>query len=105
MILKFVHVYDCLDHSGNIFLASGSQDAVIRLWKFAITENDSTCKPDQNLKDKLQLETKQFNVIKQDGSICSYIIQLETVISGHDGWIYGVHWKPNCSSGIKNNQL
>lgn len=36
---------------------------------------------------------------KRDGSECIYMIQLETVISGHDGWIYGVHWKPNFCTG------
>jgi len=40
-----------------------------------------------------------LNVVKNDGSVHSYVIQLETVISGHDGWIYGVHWNPNLSSG------
>lgn len=48
----------------------------------------------------LKLESKKLNVIKQDGSACNYVVQLETVISGHDGWVYGVHWNPNVNQGI-----
>uniref|UniRef100_A0A2H8TKM3 Elongator complex protein 2 n=1 Tax=Melanaphis sacchari TaxID=742174 RepID=A0A2H8TKM3_9HEMI len=84
---------------GNLLLASGSQDSVIRLWKFTIEENYNTCKSIKEFDDTLKLESKKFNVTKQDGSECIYVIQLETVISGHDGWIYGVHWKPPFGTG------
>lgn len=83
-----------------MFLASGSQDSIIRLWKFTIEENYNTCELNKELENVLKLEHKKLNVIKQDGSACCYVIQLETVISGHDGWIYGVHWKQNFCSGI-----
>lgn len=89
-----------LDNSGNLFLASGSQDAVIRLWKFTIEENArDTCKLNKLLDDVIKLESKKLRVLKNDGSTCCYTIQSETVISGHDGWIYGVHWKRNVCPG------
>lgn len=87
------------DNSKNLFLASGSQDSVIRLWKFTIEENYNTCTPSKELEDKLKVESKKLNVMKQDGTICNYVIQLETIISGHDGWIYAVHWKPSLCIG------
>lgn len=93
-----------LEISGNLFLASGSQDSVIRLWKFIIEQNYNTEELNKELKNVLKLESKKLNVIKQDGSTCSYVIQLETVISGHDGWVYGVHWKPNFCKGILQNK-
>lgn len=99
MFHNVAYVY-FLDNSGNLFLASGSQDAVIRLWKFTIEENTGgTCKSNKVLDDVIKLEIKKLNVLKNDGSVCCYEIQLETVISGHDGWIYGVHWKRNVCSG------
>ncbi|VVC32544.1 Hypothetical protein CINCED_3A022921 [Cinara cedri] len=90
------------ENSGTLFLASGSQDSVIRLWKFTIEDNYNNSEIKKEFNNVLKLESKNLNIIKQDGSACSYVIQLETVISGHDGWIYGVHWKPNFCSG---NQL
>lgn len=98
LILLFcIFVY--LDDLGNIYLASGSQDSVIRLWKFTIEENDIS-KSNKELENSLKLESKNFTVTKTDGSIGSYMIQLETVITGHDGWIYGVHWRPKICTGI-----
>lgn len=44
------------------------------------------------MEKSLKLESKKFNVVKNDGSVSSCVIQLETVITGHDGWIYEVHW-------------
>lgn len=85
---------------GNLFLASGSQDSVIRLWKFTIGKSYNNSISNKEVNDTLKLESKTFNVTKQDGSDCIYMIQLETVISGHDGWIYGVHWKPNYFTGV-----
>lgn len=68
------------------------------MWKFTVEEN-YTFLSNKELEDKLKIESKKLNVMKQDGTICSYVIQLETVISGHDGWIYGVHWKPSLYIG------
>lgn len=84
---------------GGLFLASGSQDSMIRLWKFTTEENtnDSTSN-----EETLQLEQKKINVSKQDGSNLVYVIQTESVISGHDGWIYGVNWKSKSCSGNVN---
>lgn len=73
---------------------------MIRLWKFTKEINDNNCKSSKELNDSLRLESKKIDIMKEDGSICSYAIQLETAISGHDGWIYGVHWKPKISHGI-----
>ncbi|XP_050422943.1 elongator complex protein 2 [Adelges cooleyi] len=83
---------------GGLFLASGSQDSMIRLWKFTTEENtnDSTSN-----EETLQLEQKKINVSKQDGSNLVYVIQTESVISGHDGWIYGVNWKSKSCSESK----
>ncbi|XP_050302290.1 elongator complex protein 2 [Anthonomus grandis grandis] len=59
------------DVNGDLLLASCSQDSLIRIWRF------SHC-----------------------GKKClSAEAMLETVLSGHEGWVYSVHWNP------KNMQL
>lgn len=71
------------------------------MWKFISKDNENTCSPNKELESALKLECKQLSVAKNNGLISNYVIQLETVISGHDGWIYGVHWKPNSHLGIQ----
>lgn len=70
------------------------------MWKFTVEGNDSTCNSNKELGDTLKLESKKLTVVKENGLVYNYVIQLETIISGHDGWIYGVHWKPNFHLGI-----
>ncbi|XP_050542777.1 elongator complex protein 2 [Daktulosphaira vitifoliae] len=86
---------------GLLFLASGSQDSMIRLWKFSIEENIQHSSYEYS-KETLQLERKKMIIEKNDGSNLTYIIQTETVISGHDSWIYGVNWK---SKNVSDSKL
>lgn len=74
------------------------------MWKFTVEVNDNTCNSNKEIEDTLKLESKKLTVVKQNGLVCNYIIQLETIISGHDGWIYGVHWKPNFHLGISKKK-
>ncbi|KAM0731926.1 Elongator complex protein 2 [Formica fusca] len=70
------------DGEGNLFLATGSQDNMIRLWKItgAVTESST---------DELEQKRDTFTINDRE-----YNITLESVLSGHEGWIYGVHWQP-----------
>ncbi|XP_050596608.1 elongator complex protein 2 [Bombus affinis] len=73
--------FNC-DTNNSILLASGSQDAMIRLWK--ISANSTEFSNDE-LHQKEQVFTA--NGIK-------YNITLESILYGHEGWVYGVHWYP-----------
>nr|XP_034189506.1 probable elongator complex protein 2 [Osmia lignaria] len=83
----------CMDFSwdteNSILLASGSQDAMIRLWKISVNKTEL-------LNDELSQKEQIFVVNNR-----KYNITLESVLCGHDGWIYGVHWYPQQSN--KNN--
>ncbi|CAL7943550.1 unnamed protein product [Xylocopa violacea] len=70
------------DTDNSILLASGSQDAMIRLWKISANKTES-------LNDELHQKQQMFvtNGIE-------YNVTLESVLYGHEGWIYGVHWCP-----------
>ena len=76
----------CMDiienDNGDTFLASGSQDSLIRLWKLSVKKEES----DNN---ELRAKTEQFKVNEKE-----YEVVLESILSGHDGWVYGVNWHP-----------
>lgn len=67
-------------------LASGSQDKFIRLWRISElkTENDET--------NKLSITTK-FS-IKDKEVVKEFTTKLESVLCGHEGWVYEVQWSP-----------
>ena len=73
------------DSSGNCFLATGSQDATIRLWKICAGEKETGDKR----QDETQKRIKRFSLGSEN-----YGITLESILCGHDHWVYGVHWHP-----------
>ncbi|XP_015126218.1 probable elongator complex protein 2 [Diachasma alloeum] len=60
-------------------LASGSQDGTIRLWKISISSQE---KPPEDRVNEFTVENQLFEVT------------LESILSGHEHWVYGVHWHP-----------
>ncbi|XP_068792398.1 elongator complex protein 2 isoform X2 [Struthio camelus] len=71
----------------DLFLASCAQDCLIRIWKvctkskqFAETEDDS-----------IRLKENAFTV---KDTVTTYAITLESVLAGHENWVYAVHWQP-----------
>ncbi|KAI4502559.1 hypothetical protein M0802_002471 [Mischocyttarus mexicanus] len=71
------------DVEGNLLIATGSQDATIRLWKISVDKEEKSS--ENILEQKKQLF--EVNGIK-------YNTTLESVLSGHEGWVFGVHWYP-----------
>nr|XP_018912100.1 PREDICTED: probable elongator complex protein 2 [Bemisia tabaci]XP_018912102.1 PREDICTED: probable elongator complex protein 2 [Bemisia tabaci] len=72
-----------VDTNKDLILASGSQDTTVRLWRFSRKKENEKI----NL-DELRVEEK---VIKVDEKT-SFVITADSVLSGHEGWVYGVHW-------------
>ncbi|KAL0111799.1 hypothetical protein PUN28_013171 [Cardiocondyla obscurior] len=70
------------DKDGNLFLATGSKDSTIRLWKITETVEESRS-------NELKLESDNFVINHRQ-----YNVTLESVLCGHENWIYGVHWQP-----------
>ncbi|XP_043668113.1 probable elongator complex protein 2 [Vespula pensylvanica] len=83
------------DIEGNILIATGSQDATIRLWKISIY------KEEKSSEEILEQKKHLFEVDE-----IKYNTTLESVLSGHEGWIYGVHWYPvKKKDGINHNSI
>uniref|UniRef100_UPI00398EA3B4 elongator complex protein 2 isoform X2 n=1 Tax=Pristiophorus japonicus TaxID=55135 RepID=UPI00398EA3B4 len=74
---------------GNLLLASCSQDCLIRIWKI-FTRTESTSKDcDEGI---IKLKEDIFHV-QSDKGVESYAVMLETVLAGHENWVYGLHWQ------------
>ncbi|XP_048466977.1 elongator complex protein 2 isoform X2 [Rhincodon typus] len=75
---------------GNLLLASCSQDCLIRIWRiFIMTESTSKLCDG----DIIKLKEDIFHV-QSDKGLVTYAVTLETVLAGHENWVYGVHWQP-----------
>lgn len=66
-------------------IASCSQDSYVRIWSITNLDKNS-----QALDDKIKIEKKTFTILDQQ-----WTTSLETVLSGHEGWVYSVHWHIN----------
>ncbi|KAF5303387.1 hypothetical protein FQA39_LY09978 [Lamprigera yunnana] len=72
-----------VDDKGDLILASSSQDCSIRLWRFS--HSKILFEPF----NRYDLILKK-NRIKTLGS--EYVISLESILVGHDAWVYSVNW-------------
>nr|XP_012220137.1 PREDICTED: probable elongator complex protein 2 [Linepithema humile] len=81
------------DSQGNAFLATGSQDNMIRLWKISETVVQPPSDELEQKKDIFTINDREYNVT------------LESVLCGHEGWVYGVHWQPTEGKNSNNMRL
>ena len=75
--------------SGDLLLASCSQDLYIRVWRVVKAEKD------QKSNDLLQLKGNKFQLLSVE-----YCVTLETVLLGHEDWVYSVQWRPQPTTGM-----
>ncbi|XP_017054373.1 probable elongator complex protein 2 [Drosophila ficusphila] len=85
---------DFVEDGEDLLLASGSQDNFIRLWRIAPRSEEQMR---ENRIDLLQInnsdsEIKVEEKILELGKEAWYAVSLESVLYGHEGWIYGVQW-------------
>lgn len=78
-----------------ILLASSSQDTFIRLWKISsrpvIRRSILTNGDLFSSSNEIKVEEKLFKTKSLKAERC-YAVALESVLLGHDGWVYGVKW-------------
>uniref|UniRef100_A0A8D2DDR0 Elongator complex protein 2 n=1 Tax=Sciurus vulgaris TaxID=55149 RepID=A0A8D2DDR0_SCIVU len=73
----------------DLFLASCSQDCLIRIWRLYVKLTSSEIQD-----DNIRLKENTFTV--EDGSIkIAFAVTLETVLAGHENWVNAVHWQPS----------
>ncbi|XP_046845243.1 elongator complex protein 2-like isoform X2 [Xenia sp. Carnegie-2017] len=99
--LNFTH----LDNN-DIMLASCSQDHFIRVWRIS-HGSDDYMKSDENKNEDnmepLELTSSKMTII-DNGVSLSYFVVLETILSGHEGWVYSARWHPKISQNGKDHQ-
>nr|XP_003474051.1 elongator complex protein 2 [Cavia porcellus] len=73
----------------DLFLASCSQDCLIRIWRLCIKSTSSEMQD-----DNIRLKENTFT-IENEGSEVTFGVTLETVLAGHENWVNAVHWQPS----------
>ncbi|XP_010279373.1 PREDICTED: elongator complex protein 2 [Nelumbo nucifera] len=86
----------------SLFLVSSSQDRSIRIWK--ITLNVSSADPKVPCrKEHIGLTSYIEGPLLVAGS-SSYQISLESLLIGHEDWVYSVEWQPpSCAAAGEND--
>ncbi|XP_009698023.1 PREDICTED: elongator complex protein 2, partial [Cariama cristata] len=74
----------------DLFLASCAQDCLIRIWKVCTKSKQLPETED----DAIRLKENVFTVKDAD---TTYAVTLESVLAGHENWVYAVHWQPSFS--------
>ncbi|XP_053687063.1 elongator complex protein 2 [Sabethes cyaneus] len=96
----WVRGLDCVTDVGNddLLLASASQDAFIRLWRISQREQIAKQKSFEEFAadEDIVLEERIFEVRHGERNFY-YAISLESVLQGHEGWVYGVHFSKHGS--------
>lgn len=79
----------------SLLLVSSSQDKGIRIWK--ITLQDSSA---NNKKQQTSLASYIKGPVLVAGS-SSYQISMESLLIGHEDWVYSVEWQPPSISSVE----
>uniref|UniRef100_A0A8C9T233 Elongator complex protein 2 n=1 Tax=Scleropages formosus TaxID=113540 RepID=A0A8C9T233_SCLFO len=79
--------------TGEDSLSSCAQDCLIRIWK-VFPKEDASADDGGGGGDTIKMKEDVF----EDSSI-AFAVALETVLAGHENWVYGVHWHPPVVTG------
>lgn len=91
--------------NGDLLIATASQDTFIRLWRIALRPNIDSPPPSKMVdiftaNESIQVQEQVFTV-KGDEKTLKFAVKLESVLLGHDNWIYGVHWARTASGRLQ----
>ncbi|KAM9097565.1 elongator complex protein 2 [Sarcophilus harrisii] len=78
----------------DLFLASCSQDCLIRVWKLYVKSASLEIQEDNDIK----LKENTFT-LNNGSAEATYAVTLETVLAGHENWVNAVHWQPSYYTG------
>ncbi|XP_066479566.1 elongator complex protein 2 isoform X2 [Tiliqua scincoides] len=76
---------------GDLFLASCAQDCLIRIWKVHAVSSSLV---DIQGDNTIRLKENIFTVKNYSGSDTSFAVTLDSVLAGHENWVYAIHWQP-----------
>ncbi|XP_057757735.1 elongator complex protein 2 [Arachis stenosperma] len=87
--------------ANNIFLVSSSQDKCIRIWKMALRSSITTGKGIYK-KEEISLLSYIEGPVLVAGS-SSFQISLESLLIGHEDWVYSVQWQPPLVDSVERD--
>ena len=83
-----------LGGSGDLLLATCSQDSFVRLWRI----REETSGKVQEDAEELTVKANTFG-LGCHGSARTFAVTLEAVLIGHEDWVYSVDWHPPIIKG------
>ncbi|XP_014211711.1 probable elongator complex protein 2 [Copidosoma floridanum] len=84
-----------LNDDESLFAATSSKDSTVRLWKISQVTNSTKTNKGKKLKPKklyFLMQNKEYEIV------------LESILFGHDSWVYEVHWHPMVKRNGKYSQ-
>ncbi|CAO2830138.1 unnamed protein product [Amaranthus hypochondriacus] len=81
-----------------LLLVSSSQDKTIRIWKMVLSDNSGK----SERKDVIGLASYIEGPLFVSGP-STYQISLESLLIGHEDWVYSVQWQPPSSTSTEND--
>lgn len=92
----WVREIDIIVDNNDILLATSSQDTFIRLWRLSPRADNSTAtRKEINLENDIQIEERIITIKSRNEKELYYALSLESVLQGHEGWVYSIHWFRN----------
>lgn len=92
-------------NNSELLIASAAQDTFIRLWRISARQTiEAIQRKRANVfasNDEIQIEEKIFTVKTDTDKTLSYAVTLESVLLGHDGWVYSVHWSKSADNKLQ----
>uniref|UniRef100_A0A0B7ACE9 Elongator complex protein 2 n=2 Tax=Arion vulgaris TaxID=1028688 RepID=A0A0B7ACE9_9EUPU len=87
------------DDCGDIFLATCSQDHLIRVWRLAQRSDSAQSaqqfQPVSDLQIDEDITAKETVIsVKANDKEINFAVRLESVLCGHENWVYSVRWQP-----------
>jgi elongator complex protein 2 len=90
--------YERYDGTGDILLASASQDKYIRLWRFHWRDNATSGNSVSEAVDST-ITSLSNKVQEVGGADDRYTVTFEALLIGHEDWIYTARWAPRHTDG------
>ncbi|KAM0953126.1 putative transcription factor WD40-like family [Dioscorea sansibarensis] len=90
----------CDNENNSLFLASASQDRTIRIWKTALHVSSANSEVPYR-KGNVGLTSYIEGPIFRAGPT-AYQVSLESLLVGHEDWVYSVQWQPPLPLKIGN---
>ncbi|XP_060064524.1 elongator complex protein 2-like [Ylistrum balloti] len=84
------------DDKGDLLLASAAQDHFIRIWRISQREaGDEVVRmvKELSIDEEIKMRENTFS-FKGTGGPMTFALSLDSVLSGHENWIYSVRWQP-----------